>query len=192
MKIFWRLLGFLRPYRRGVILSFLLAGTAMGVSVLIPYLVGRTVDDIDKGGVNLWPLAIAVLVAGVLRLAFSVARRIVAGTVSLGVEYDLRNRMYQHLQSLELAFFDGQQTGQLMSRATVDLQSVRFFLGYGLIFLVQSVITIVIAAGVMIALDPRLAAVALAPTPFVVWIAFRYGTAQRPRPLGGPARASPS
>ena len=180
MKTFWRLLGFLRPYRRGVIFSFLLAGAAMGVSVLIPYLVGRTVDDIDKGGANLWPLAIAVAGAGVLRLAFSVARRIVAGTVSLGVEYDLRNRMYQHLQSLELAFFDSQQTGQLMSRATVDLQAVRFFLGYGLIFLVQSAITIVIAAAVMFALDPRLAAVALAPTPFVVWIAFRYGRRNRP------------
>ena len=45
--------------------------------------------------------------------------------------------MYQHLQSLELAFFDGQQTGQLMSRSTVDLQAVRFFLGYGLIFMVS-------------------------------------------------------
>ena len=180
MKIFWRLLGFLRPYRRGVIFSFLLAGAAMGVSVLIPYLVGRTVDDIGKEGANLWPLAIAVAVAGVLRLLFSVARRIVAGTVSLGVEYDLRNRMYRHLQSLELAFFDGQQTGQLMSRATVDLQSVRFFLGYGLIFLVQSAITIVIAAAVMFVLDPRLAAVALAPTPFVVWIAYRYGRRNRP------------
>ncbi|HMJ96775.1 MAG TPA: ABC transporter ATP-binding protein [Thermoleophilaceae bacterium] len=180
MTTFWRLLGFLRPYRRGVILSFLLAGAAMGVSVLVPYLVGRTVDDIGKEGANLWPLALAVAGAGVLRLVFSVARRIVAGTVSLGVEYDLRNRMYQHLQSLELAFFDGQQTGQLMSRATVDLQSVRFFLGYGLIFLVQSVITIVIAAVVMFALDPGLAAVALAPTPFVVWIAYRYGTRNRP------------
>ena len=84
--------------------------------------------------------------AGVLRLAFSVSRRLVAGRVSLGVEFDLRNRMYGHLQSLELAFFDAQQTGQLMSRATVDLQSVRFFLGYGLIFIVQSVLTIVIAA----------------------------------------------
>src|SRR5688572_3493897 len=180
MRTFWRLLGFLRPYRRGVILSFVLAAAAMGVSVLVPYLVGRTVDDIGKGGTNLWPLALAVAAAGVLRLVFSVARRVVAGRVSLGVEYDLRNRMYQHLQSLELAFFDGQQTGQLMSRATVDLQSVRFFLGYGLIFLLQSAVTILIAAGVMIALDPRLAAVALAPTPFVIWIAFRYGQRNRP------------
>ena len=66
--------------------------------------------------------------------------------MSLGVEYDLRNRMYEHLQSLELGFFDRQQTGQLMSRATVDLQAVRFFLGYGLIFIVQSALTIVLAA----------------------------------------------
>src|SRR5918998_177554 len=167
MRTFWRLLGFLRPYRRAVLISFALAAVAMGTGVLIPYLVGRTVDEIRGGGADLWPLAIAVAVAGVLRLAFSVSRRVVAGTVSLGVEYDLRNRMYTHLQSLELAFFDGQQTGQLMSRATVDLQSVRFFLGYGLIFLAQSAITIVIAAVVMFALDPGLAAVALAPTPFI-------------------------
>jgi len=180
VKTFWRLLGFLRPYKRGVIVSFVLAAAAMGVSVVIPYLVGRTVDEIRGDGTNLWPLGLAVAGAGVLRLAFSVARRLVAGRVSLGVEYDLRNRMYEHLQSLELAFFDSQQTGQLMSRATVDLQSVRFFLGYGLIFLLQSAITILIAAVVMFAVDPFLALVALAPTPWVIWIAFRYGQRNRP------------
>jgi ABC-type multidrug transport system fused ATPase/permease subunit len=180
VKTFWRLLGFLRPYRGGVIVSFVLAAAAMGVSVLIPYLVGRTVDEIRGDGTDLWPLGIAVAAAGILRLSFSVARRLVAGRVSLGVEYDLRNRMYEHLQSLELAFFDSQQTGQLMSRATVDLQSVRFFLGYGLIFLLQSAITILIAAVVMFAVEPFLALVALAPTPWVIWIAFRYGQRNRP------------
>jgi ATP-binding cassette subfamily B protein len=180
VKTFWRLLGFLRPYKRGVMVSFVLAAAAMGVSVLIPYLVGRTVDEIRDHGANLWPLALAIAGAGVLRLAFSISRRLVAGRVSLGVEYDLRNRMYEHLQSLELAFFDTQQTGQLMSRATVDLQSVRFFLGYGLIFLLQSAITIVIAAVVMFVVDPGLALVALAPTPWVIWIAFRYGQRNRP------------
>ncbi len=180
MRTFWRLLGFLRPYRRGVIVSFVLAAFAMGAGVLIPYLVGRTVDEIDNGGVNLWPLAAAVAAAGVFRLAFSVSRRLVAGRVSLGVEYDLRNRMYRHLHSLELGFFDNQQTGQLMSRSTVDLQAVRFFLGYGLIFIVQSAITILIASGVMLAVDPLLALVALAPMPFVVWVAFRYGRRNRP------------
>src|SRR5919199_5892661 len=167
MRLFVRLLGFLRPYRRGVAVSFVLAAAAMGMGVLIPYLVGRTVDDIRQGGADLWPLAAALLGAGVLRLAFSVVRRLVAGRVSLGVEFDLRNRMYQHLQSLELAFFDTQQTGQLMSRATVDLQSVRFFLGYGLIFLLQNALTITLASVVMFAINPTLAAVAPGPPPSV-------------------------
>ena len=180
MKTFRRLLGFLRPYRRGVIVSFSLAAAAMGTGVAIPYLVGRTVDDIREGGADLTPLALALIAAAVLRLALSVVRRLVAGRVSLGVEVDLRNRMYGHLQSLELGFFDSQQTGQLMSRATVDLQSVRFFLGYGLIFMAQSMLTILIAAAVMLAVNPPLAVVALAPMPFVIWVAFRYGRLNRP------------
>ena len=180
MKTFWRLLGFLGPYRRGVIVSFVLAAIAMGSGVLIPYLVGRTVDEIRRGRTDLWPLAIAILGAGLLRLVFSVARRLIAGRVSLGVEYDLRNRMYKHLQSLELAFFDEQQTGQLMSRATVDLQAVRFFLGYGLIFILQSLITIVVAGVVMLAANVELGLLALAPAPVVVAVAFRYGRRNRP------------
>ncbi len=180
MRIFWRLLGFLSPYRGGVAASFLLAAAAMGMGILIPYLVGRTIDDIRGGGGDLTLLAAVIGAAGVLRLAFSVVRRLVAGRVSLAVELELRDRMYGHLQSLELGFFDGQQTGQLMSRSTVDLQSVRFFLGYGLIFMVQSALAIVIAAGVMIAVNPALAAVALAPMPCVIWVARRYGTRNRP------------
>jgi len=152
----------------------------MASGVLIPYLVGRTVDDIRDGGGSLWPLAAGVALAGLFRLASSVPRRLVAGRVSLGVEFDLRNRMYHHLQSLELGFFDGQQTGQLMSRSTVDLGSIRFFLGYGLIFMMQSVLTILIAAGVMLAVNPVLAAVALAPMPFAIWVAFQYGRRNRP------------
>src|SRR3954464_10379552 len=152
----------------------------MGTGVLIPFLVGRTVDEIRHHGGDLRPLALAVVAAGVLRLGFSVARRLRAGQGSLGVEYDLRNRMYAHLQSLELSFFDTQQTGQLMSRATVDLQSVRFFLGYGLIFMAQSALTILIAAGVMLAVNVDLALVSLAPMPFVIWVASRYGRRNRP------------
>jgi ABC-type multidrug transport system fused ATPase/permease subunit len=109
-----------------------------------------------------------------------VLRRLVAGQVSLGVEVDMRNALYGQLQRLELAFFDRHQTGQLMSRATVDLQSVRFFLGYGLIFIAQSLVTILLAAVAMFALQPGLAAISLAPVPFVVLIANRYGHRSRP------------
>src|SRR3954471_11506963 len=152
----------------------------MGTGVLIPFLVGRTVDEIRKGRTDLWPLALAILGAGLVRLVFSVARRLIAGRGSLAVEYDLRNRMYQHLQSLELAFFDEQQTGQLMSRSTVDLQAVRFFLGYGLIFILQSLVTLLVAAAVMLALNVELGLLALAPAPLIFIVAFRYGRKNRP------------
>jgi ATP-binding cassette subfamily B protein len=180
VKIFVRLLGFLRPYRRGVIVSFVLAAVAMVAGVLIPYLVGETVDEVRRGETNLWPLAWAIIAAGVLRLALTVVRRLIAGRVSLGVEYDLRNRVYSHLQSLEVAFFDEQQTGQLMSRSTVDLQAVRFFLGYGLIFIGQSLVTLIVAAAVMFVTNAGLAAIALAPAPFVFVAAYRYGVRNRP------------
>jgi ABC-type multidrug transport system fused ATPase/permease subunit len=181
MRTFQRLLGFLRPHRAGVAWSFALAFGAMGTTVLIPYLTGRAIDSIrttDRHMLATW--AIAIGVAGVLRLVFSVFRRLVAGRVSLGVELDLRNTLYSHLQRLELSFFDRQQTGQLMSRATVDLQSVRFFLGYGLMFIAQSLLSLVLAAVAMFALQPGLAALALAPLPFVVLLAWGYGRQSRP------------
>ncbi len=181
MATFVRLLGWLRPYRTGVLLSGALAAAAMVMTVAIPWLSGRAIDQIREGDRSgLTSLGLAVLGAGVLRLALTVARRLVAGRVSLGVELDLRNRMYQHLQALELGFFDRQQTGQLMSRATVDLQSVRFFLGYGLVFMLQSALTILLAAAAMIAVQPGLAAISLIPVPIVVGIAARYGRHSRP------------
>src|SRR5579871_6581161 len=176
MPTFRRLLGFLAPYRRGVAWSFVLAFGAMVTTVLIPYLTGRAIDAIrvsHRHTLITWAVVIAA--AGVGRLAFSVARRLVAGRVSLGVELDLRNILYGHLQRLELAFFDRQQTGQLMSRATVDLQSVRWFLGYGLVFIAQSILSIGLAAVAMFVLRPELAALALAPVPFIVLVAQRYG-----------------
>jgi ABC-type multidrug transport system fused ATPase/permease subunit len=181
MRTFMRLLGFLRPYRRPLIASLLLAWMAMGMTVLIPLLVGDAVNAIkDARRDDILPLALALLAAGVLRLGLTVGRRLIAGKVSLAVEFDLRQRFYEHLQRLELGFFDTQQTGQLMSRATVDLQSIRFFLGYGLIWVSQSALTILFAAVAMFVLDPLLALLALAPVPFLVVTAARYSRRNRP------------
>jgi len=181
VSTFFRLLGFLRPYRAAAAWSIVLAALAMGATVAIPYLTGRAIDAITRGDrAELELVAVAILVAALLRVVLSVARRLVAGRVSLGVELDLRNGMYEHLQELELGFFAGQQTGQLMSRSTVDLQSVRFFLGYGLVFIAQSALTILLAAVAMLLIDPPLALLALAPVPFVVVVATRYGLRSRP------------
>jgi ABC-type multidrug transport system fused ATPase/permease subunit len=181
MSTFWRLNGFLKPYRRAVIWSFVLAGGALIGTVLIPYLTGLAINAIRAHHHRtLLILAGAILLAGLVRLVFSVLRRLVAGRLSLAVEVDLRQTLYGHLQRLELGFFDREQTGQLMSRATVDLQSVRFFLGYGLIFIAQSVVTILLAGVAMFILQPSLAAISLAPVPFVVLIAYRYGHRSKP------------
>jgi ABC-type multidrug transport system fused ATPase/permease subunit len=185
VSIFLRLLGFLRPYRSGAAWSLGLAALAMAATVAIPFLTGRGIDAVTRGDrddVRLY--AGAVVLAALVRVVLSVARRLVAGRVSLGVELDLRNRMYEHLMTLELAFFARQQTGQLMSRATVDLQSVRFFLGYGLVFIAQSALTIGLAAVAMFLLQPGLAALSLAPVPFVVLVAARYGRRSRPALMG--------
>jgi ABC-type multidrug transport system fused ATPase/permease subunit len=181
VSTFRRLLGFLQPYRAGAIWSLVLAALAMVGTVAIPWLTGRAIDRVDAGdesGLRRYVYLIAAV--ALVRVAISVARRLVAGRVSLAIEFDLRNLLYRHLQSLELAFFDRQQTGQLMSRATVDLQSVRFFLGYGLVFISQSALTILLAAVAMMFIDPGLAALALFPVPFVVVVATRYGRRSRP------------
>jgi ATP-binding cassette subfamily B protein len=181
VSTFVRLLGFLRPYRASAIWSIVLAALAMGATVLIPWLTGLGIDAVsrdDRGDLKLY--AGVIVLAALGRVVLSVGRRLVAGRVSLGVELDLRNLMYAHLQALELGFFARQQTGQLMSRATVDLQAVRFFLGYGLVFIVQSALTILLGAAAMFLLQPGLAALALAPVPFVVFISARYGRRSRP------------
>jgi ABC-type multidrug transport system fused ATPase/permease subunit len=178
---FRRLLGFLRPYRRTVIASLVFASLAMVMTVLIPWLVGQTVNAIENHDKSqILPYVLAIGGAGLLRLGLTVIRRLIAGKVSVNVEFDLRERMYQHLQSLELGFFDSQQTGQLMSRATIDLQSIRFFLGYGLIFLTQNALTLALASVVMFTIKPDLAALSLAPVPFVVLSAMRYNRRSRP------------
>jgi ATP-binding cassette subfamily B protein len=181
VRSFTRLLGFLRPYRRGVIWSGVLAAAAIIATVAIPYISGVAVDAInDHRRGRLLELALLIAAAGVVRLGLSAGRRLVAGRVSLGVEYDLRNLLFRQLQSLELAFFDHEQTGQLMSRVTVDLQAIRFFLGYGLVFIVQSALSIALAAVAMFAIEPGLAAIALIPVPFVVYVTNRYSRLARP------------
>src|ERR687892_178248 len=158
MHTYRRLMGFLRPYRRQLWGSLAFAWVAMGMTVLIPWLVGRAVNAIEDGNQpDLLPLALAIVGA-----------------------FDLRQTFYRHLQRLELGFFDSQQTGQLMSRATVDLSAIRFFLGYGLIFISQNALTILLASAVMFAIKPWLAVLALVPVPFVIATATRYNRRSRP------------
>ena len=109
-----------------------------------------------------------------------VGRRFISGRQALGVEYDMRDDLYAQLVRLSFGFYDRHQTGQLMSRATVDLQAVRFFLGYGLIFFAQHVITIAAVTVVLFVIDWRLALIAVAVTPLLVVNAYRYSHVAHP------------
>ena len=125
-------------------------------------------------------LVVAVLLVGAVRAAFMAGRRLISGRQALGVEFDLRNALYNKLTRLSFGFYDRHQTGQLMSRATVDLQSVRFFLGYGLIFFFQHILTVVGVTVVMFFLNWRLALVPAAITPVLVLLAYRYSHVAHP------------
>ena len=162
--------------------SIVLAVGSQLAAVTIAFLTGdalqRTVDSENTD--QLWVLALAVLLVGAARALFMVGRRLISGRQALAVEYDLRDEIYAKLLRLSFGFYDRHQTGQLMSRATVDLQSVRFFLGYGLIFFFQYVLTIV---GVTIALffiEWKFALAAAAFTPLLVYLAYRYSQVSHP------------
>ncbi len=181
-RIFVRLIGFLKPYRRSLFLSTLLAVAAQFAGLTIPWLTGKVIDDAlpNSDGQLLAQLVGLVVVFGVLKALLMLGRRLIAGRQALAVEFDIRNRLYGHLLRLSFRFFDRFQTGQLMSRATADLQHVRFFLGYGLIFLTQHVLTVVGVTVILLVLDWQLALVALAITPAVLAVAFLFSRTSHP------------
>src|SRR5688500_10655174 len=181
-RTFVRLLAFLRPYRWSLAVSSVLAVGSQAAAVAIAFLTGNALHSAVEGGDRdeLFLLAGIVLAVGLARSLLMMGRRLISGRQALGVEFDMRNALYSKLLRLSFGFYDRHQTGQLMSRATVDLQSVRFFLGYGLIFFFQHIVTIVGVTAVMFVTDAKLALAATAVTPLIVVLAYRYSTVSHP------------
>jgi ATP-binding cassette subfamily B protein len=181
-QTFRRLLGFLAPYKGSLLVSTILAVLSQAAAIAIVLLVGWTIDGIEqqRGTDDLYLAVVAISVMGVLKAALMYGRRIISGRQALGIEKDMREGLYAHLLRLSFGFYDRHQTGQLMSRATVDLQSVRFFLGFGLIFFFQHVLTIVSVTAVLLVIEWRLALIALAITPVIVAVAYRYSHVSHP------------
>jgi ATP-binding cassette subfamily B protein len=134
----------------------LLAGFgAEAAAIVIPLLTKAVVDGAiahhDKA--LLVPLGLAAIGLGAAEAALSLIRRWVQGSAVAGMEKTLRDRLYAHLQRLEPEFHDGWQSGQLLSRATSDLSSIRRFAGFGLVFLIISISTFVAVAALLIRLN---------------------------------------
>src|SRR5918912_1769982 len=179
---FLRLLGFLRPYKASLTVSTVLAIASQLAGIALIAVTGRVVDHALRphDRPELWVLVWTIVGLGVAKAVLMSARRLISGRQALGIEFDLRNQLYSHLVRLSFGFYDRHQTGQLMSRATVDLQGVRFFLGYGLIFFFQNVLTVLSATAVLFVYQWKLAFIALAITPVLVTLAYRYSHLTHP------------
>jgi ABC-type multidrug transport system fused ATPase/permease subunit len=182
-RTFARLLTFLRPYKRGLVASAVLSAGSQTATIALVWVTGRDAIQkvlVDHDRHKLWLYVGVIAALGFISAALMLGRRLISGKQALDVEMDMRQGLYSHLVRLSFGFYDRHQTGQLMSRATVDLQGVRFFLGYGLVFFFQNVLTVVSVTVVLFFFDWRLAFVVLAVTPFLVVLAYRYSHVAHP------------
>jgi ATP-binding cassette subfamily B protein len=178
---FQRLLGFLRPYRLSLAVSVVLAVGYQAAGLMATYLTGSVAAALQAGERHRLPWLVGAIVAlGVARAVTMGGRRFISGHQALGVEMDMRNAVYAKLLRLSFGFYDRHQTGQLMSRATVDLQGVRFFLGYGLIFFFQNAFTVVGVGIVVFVISWKLALIVMAIAPVLIAVAYRYSHVSHP------------
>jgi ABC-type multidrug transport system fused ATPase/permease subunit len=182
-RTFARLLSFLRPYKRGLAISIVLAVGSQAAQIALIWVTGRDVIDraLEHDDTHLlWVYVGAIAGLGLVSALLMLGRRLISGKQALDVEMDMRQGLYSHLVRLSFGFYDRHQTGQLMSRATVDLQGVRFFLGYGLIFFFQNALTVVSVSIVLFFFEWKLALIVLAVTPLLVALAYRYSHVAHP------------
>ena len=179
---FARLLGFLRPYKVSLIVSIFLAIGSQGAQIALIWITKNVIDGAltPHDEKKLWIYVGAIVALGIVRALLMAARRLISGRQALAVEMDMRQGLYSHLVRLSFGFYDNHQTGQLMSRATVDLQGVRFFLGYGLIFFFQNVLTVISVTAVLFFFEWKLALIVLAVMPILIAVAYRYSHVAHP------------
>lgn len=148
---------FAKPYLGTLIGSTTLAFVMVGLGMLFPPLTGRAIDDLSTGRTDhLAFYAGAVIVIGLVEGVIAFGRRYVAVLGSIKMERDMRNALFARLQRLPIAFHDGWQSGQLLSRVMGDLGSIRRFIGFGLIFLIVNVVQFLAITVIMLFLNPTL------------------------------------
>ena len=153
-----RLRRWTRPHRRTIAFMIVTACGAMLAQALVPLVAGRIVDgpiaSHDTAGI--WPLAGVALLFGIAEAVLFFARRYAMASAALGLETDVRQELFGHLQRLPVAFHDRWPSGQLLSRATTDLSTIRRFVGFGFVFLVANSITTIVVVILLLHLQPAL------------------------------------
>jgi len=174
-----RLWPYLFRYRVGVAQGLACIVAATAIQVTAPWVLKLAVDDLTESVTRTKLIYYALLllgltaVGGVFRFGM---RRIIIG-ISRHIEYDLRNAFFAHLQRFPPAFFHANRTGDLMSRATNDLNAVRMTVGPSVMYSASTVLTFIVAIILMVSIDVRLTLVALTPLPIVSLAVFYFGRA---------------
>jgi ATP-binding cassette subfamily B protein len=159
-----------------VAVAFVLGVVMLAITTYIPLVIRTIIDDglTERVPGVLRREAALLLALAVVRWVVGGLRRNLSGRVGTDVEYDLRNRLGRHLLALEPAYHDRVPTGQLLARSTSDVRSLRYFISWGLVFLVLNLVTFAMAAVQMWLLSPRLCLVVLALAPPLVYGALRF------------------
>ncbi len=182
MKVTLRIFSYLRPYWRRTIALYVALFTALGIQLTIPIVIGRAIDRGIEGGDKSYLLraALIIVVLTMVQGIFTFGRTFLSQQLAEKVAFDLRNELYGHLQSLNFSFYDRAQSGQLMARATDDINNIRAMLVMTMRPLVLAIGTLIAVSVILFRIDPLLAAVALSTMPFLCWYSIRYGVALRP------------
>jgi ATP-binding cassette, subfamily B, bacterial len=151
----WRLRAYLRPFRVQMVVMFAAAFGAVTAEICIPLLTKAVVDGAIAHGARrlLIPLALAAIGLGAAEALLNLIRRWIQADAVASMEKTIRDDLYAHLQRLQPSFHDNWQSGQLLSRATTDLSSIRRFAGFGLIFMVTNVVTFAAVVALLIHLN---------------------------------------
>ncbi len=182
LKVVGRLMGFLVPYWYQVLGAVVLVFTVTGLGIVNPLITEQIIDVfIPNGQMNMLMLFCFLVVGlAILKGVLTFGQRYIMEYTAQRVIYDIRNRLYQHLQELSFSFYDQAQTGELMSRLTADVETLRHFLGMGLINLTTHALTIVVILTILIRKDWKLTLVSLAAMPFLIWAVTQFATKVRP------------
>ncbi|MDQ2751268.1 MAG: ABC transporter ATP-binding protein/permease [Actinomycetota bacterium] len=167
-----RMRAWTRPHRKAIIVMIASASGAMLFQSLVPLIVGQIVDGPirhhDTGA--LWPLAGLALLFGLGEAVLFFIRRYAMARAALGIETDMRRDLFAHVQRLPVAFHDQWPSGQLLSRLTTDLSTIRRFVGFAVVFLIANTATTVIVLVLLLHIHLVLGLlVLLAMTPLAVF-----------------------
>jgi ATP-binding cassette subfamily B multidrug efflux pump len=175
-RLMRRLLRYLRPYRPRVALAVLMLLTAAAVELIGPWLTKIALDDAIPGGDRrlLLLLSVAYLASLLASFALQYGQQLITTWLGQSVMLDLRREIFGRLQRLEIAFFDHNPVGRLMTRVTSDVEVLNELFSSGVVTVFGDVFTLFLIVGVMLAMDWRLALVALAVMPFVFLVALVF------------------